>query len=100
MWVSLPSSGLDKRQATLQLCIRAEGEQNVKPAIVFRGKGNMRADEKAEYDEGVDGYFQSCEWMDSEINMHAVGSKNTCPRCWKVCRIESDFCRQFNIPAG
>ena len=40
-------SSLDKRQATLQLCIRAEGEQNVKPAIVFRGKGNVRADEKA-----------------------------------------------------
>lgn len=68
MWVSQPSSGLDKRQATLQLCIRAE-EQNVKPAIVFRGKGNVRADEKAEYDEGVDVYFQSCAWMDSEVNM-------------------------------
>jgi len=37
VWVSQPSSGLDKRQATLQLCIRAEGEQNVKPALVFRG---------------------------------------------------------------
>ena len=68
VWVSQPSGGLDKRQATLQLCIRAE-EQNVKPAIVFRGKGNVRADEKAEYDEGVDVYFQSCAWMDSEVNM-------------------------------
>ena len=38
MWVCQPSSGLVKRQSTLQLCIRAEGEQNVKPAIVFRGK--------------------------------------------------------------
>ena len=35
VWVSQPSSGLDKRQATLQLCIRAEGDQDVKPAIVF-----------------------------------------------------------------
>ena len=41
VWVSQPSTGLDKRQATLQLCIRAEGEQNVKPALVFRGKGNV-----------------------------------------------------------
>lgn len=39
VWVSQPSAGLDKRQATLQLCIRATGVQNVKPALVFRGKG-------------------------------------------------------------
>ena len=72
MWVSQPSSGLDKRQATLQLCIRAEGQQNVKPAIVFRGKGNVSIEEKAQYDEGVDIYFQSCAWMDSEMNMQWV----------------------------
>lgn len=73
VWVSQPSSGLDNRQATLQPCIRAEGEQNVKPVIVFRGKGNVRADEKAEYDEGVDVYyFQSCACMDSEVNMQWV----------------------------
>ena len=35
VWVSQPSSGLDKRQATLQLCILAEGDQDVRPAIVF-----------------------------------------------------------------
>ena len=45
--VSQPSSGLDKRQATLQLCIRAEGQQNVKPVIVFRGKGNVNAELKS-----------------------------------------------------
>ena len=72
MWVSQPSSGLDKRQATLQLCIRAEGQQSVKPAIVFRGKGNVSTEEKAQYDEGVDVYFQSCAWMDSEMNMQWV----------------------------
>ena len=46
-----PSSGLDNRQATQQLCIRAEGEQNVKPAIVFRGKGNLGSIEKEQYDK-------------------------------------------------
>ena len=51
VWISQPGSGLDKRQATLQLCIRAEGQQTVKPAIIFRGKGNI------------------CAWMDTEINM-------------------------------
>ena len=72
VWVSQPSSGLDKRQATLQLCIRAEGQQNVKPAIVFLGKGNVSAEEKVQYDDGVDIYFQNCAWMDSEINIQWV----------------------------
>ena len=61
--------GLDKRQATLQLCIRAGGEQNVKPAIIFRGKGNVSPAEKATYDKGVDVYFQKSAWMDSDLSM-------------------------------
>ena len=72
VWVSQPSTGLDKRQATLQLCIRAEGEQNVKPAIVFRGKGNITSAEKAQHDKGVDVYFQKCAWMDADLNMEWV----------------------------
>ena len=72
VWVSQPSTGLDKRQATLQLCIRAEGEQNVKPAIVFRGKGNITSEEKAQHDKGVDVYFQKCAWMDADLNMEWV----------------------------
>ena len=67
-----PSPGLDKKQATLQVCIRAEGEQNVKPAIVFRGKGNISNAEKAQYDKGVDVYFQRCAWMDTDLNMQWV----------------------------
>ena len=39
IWVSQPGSGLDKRQATLQLCIRAEGRQTVKPAMYFEVRG-------------------------------------------------------------
>ena len=72
VWVSQPSSGLDKRQATLQLCIRASGEQKVKPAIVFRGKGNVTREEKARYDKGVDVYFQKSAWMDADVNMQWV----------------------------
>ena len=72
MWVSEPSSSLDKRQAALQLCIRAKGQQNVKSAIVFRGKGNVSTEVKGQYDEEVDVYFQSCAWMDSEMNMEWV----------------------------
>lgn len=69
VWVSQPSSGLDKRLATLQLCIRAEGDQNIKPALVFRGKGNVTFLEKENYDERVDVYFQQNAWMDTAVNM-------------------------------
>ena len=67
--VSQPSSGLDKRQATLQLCIGADGEQNVKPALIFRGNGRVATEEKEKYDKRIDVYFQQNAWMDEEINM-------------------------------
>ena len=69
VWVSQPSSGLDKRQATLQHCIRAEGDQNVKPALLFRGKGNVSSVEKDNHDESVDVFFQQNAWMDEEVDM-------------------------------
>ena len=72
VWVSQPSSGLDKRQATLQLCIRAEGDQHVKPAVVFRGKGNVSSAEKTQYDQDVDVFFQTSAWMDSQLNQEWV----------------------------
>lgn len=39
---SQTSTGLDKRQATLQLCICATGDQNIKPAIVFSPRERLR----------------------------------------------------------
>ena len=71
--VSQPSTGLDKRQATLQLCIRAEGEQNIKPAIVFRAKGNVASAEKAEYNPGVDVYFHAM-WEQGWRSVRALAS--------------------------
>ena len=68
VWVSQPTSGLGKRQATLQLCIRASGKQSVKPAIVLRGKGNVAMDEKSQYDNRIDVYFQQNAWMDCKTN--------------------------------
>ena len=58
VWVSQPMSGLEKRQATLQLCIRGNGSQTVKPAIVFRGKGNVTLSELAKHYKRIDVYFQ------------------------------------------
>ena len=46
VWISQPGSGLDKRQCTLQICFRPEGQQP-KIAIIFRGKGKrISQDEK------------------------------------------------------
>lgn len=44
----------------------------MKPAIVFRGKGNVSSGEKAEYDKGIDVYFQQCAWMDNDLNMQRL----------------------------
>ena len=75
IWISQPQSGLEKRQATLQLCIRGEGEQTIKPAIIFRGKGNVSLQELSKHDKRVDVYFQKNAWMDHEINLE--WTKNT-----------------------
>ena len=59
VWIAQPGSGLDKSQFTLQLCIRPEGDQIVKPAIVFRGTGlRIGEAERQMYDDRVDIYFQ------------------------------------------
>ena len=98
VWVSQPSSGLDKRQATLQLCIRAEGDQDVKPAIVFRGKENVSSAEKTQFDQDVDVYFQPSAWMDSLLNQEWVKRTlipgiGTSPK-WKVIFADNDRFQQ------
>ena len=49
--------------------LRAEGEQTVKPAIIFRGKRNVSSEEQVKYDKDVDVYFQIDAWVDAEVNM-------------------------------
>ena len=47
-YIFQPGGDLDKRQATIQLCIRAAGGQIVRPAIIFRGMGmRLNAYERA-----------------------------------------------------
>jgi len=50
VWISAPR-GVDpkKRFATLQLCIRAEGEQIVRLALIFRGEGRRLSQEEREH---------------------------------------------------
>lgn len=64
--IAQPESGaLKKRQATLQICFRPKGEQP-KIAVIFRGKGNVKASEKQQWDKRVDVYFQENAWLDEE----------------------------------
>ena len=69
--VSQPSSGLDKRQATLELCIGAYGKQNMKPALIFRGKGHVATEKKEKYHKGLMCISRNAQ-MDEEINMQWV----------------------------
>ena len=68
VWVRQVGSGLDKRQCTLQLYIGAEGSQ-IPPAIIFRGAGNVKQEDKASYDQRVHVYFQKNAWMDGVVAM-------------------------------
>ena len=59
-----PGDGLDKRQATVHLTIRAEGEQIVKPVLVFRGFGVKIPDtELVQYPDNISVWWQPRAWM-------------------------------------
>lgn len=64
--VAQPGEGLDKRQATLHLTIRAEGRQIVKPVLVFRGYGvRIPAEEIVQYPDNIEVWWQPKAWVDS-----------------------------------
>ena len=68
VWVSGGSSGLDKRQCTVQLTIFADGGCRVKPLIIFRGKRlRIPLRERVQYDKRVTASFQSNAWCDENI---------------------------------
>jgi hypothetical protein len=72
VWIKGAGSGLEKRQCTLQLLIRAEGRQP-KPCLIFRGnpspKGHhlkLREEEAKHYDEDVRVMWQRKAWADTD----------------------------------
>ena len=63
--ISQPSSGLEKRQCTLQLYF-GPGKRLYRPAVIFRGtEKRINAIEKATWHPDVDVYWQGCAWADS-----------------------------------
>ena len=65
------SKRLDTRQASVHLCIRAEGDQCVRVAVVFRGMGvRLKAVELAVYESLkalIAVYFQLKAWICRQI---------------------------------
>ena len=56
--------GADKRQCSLNVCVRPESEQP-RIVVIFRGQGKRISQvEKHACDKDVDVYFQKCPWAD------------------------------------
>ena len=65
--MSQPGSGLEKRQCTLQICFRPEGQQP-RVGIIFRGLGKRFSDvEKSSWHPQVDVFSQQNAWADTEF---------------------------------
>ena len=59
------SSGLDKRQCSVQLTIFADGVPRVRPLVIFRGKGlRITREEQEAWDRIVQVAFQPKAWCD------------------------------------
>ena len=72
IWITQPGSGLDKRECTLQIVTRAEGEQP-RIAIIFRGQGKrISLDEKIAWHQDVDVYWQCNAWADTKVSLKWV----------------------------
>ena len=61
-------SGLEKRQATVQLTVFADGVDRVRSTVIFRDKRlRISAKEKQSYDRRVKVMYQEKVWCDQEI---------------------------------
>lgn len=68
VWCSNASSGLDKRQCTVQLTIFADGVWRVRPTIIFRGQGKrISPNKKRSWDSRVNAMFQPKAWCDENL---------------------------------
>ena len=68
VWVKSSSSGLDKRQCTVQLTVFADGCNKVKPLVIFKGKDErISFHEQLQYDKQVFVRFQPNAWCSDEV---------------------------------
>ena len=65
VWCVSGSSGLDKRQCSVQLTIFADGVPRVCPLVIFRGKGlRITRKEQEAWDRRVQVAFEPKAWCD------------------------------------
>lgn len=68
VWVRrLAAAGQEKRQATVIHTLFGDGQPRVPPLVVFRGKGNVTAAERAQHDHRVRVTFQPNAWVNTSI---------------------------------
>ena len=68
VWCSNSSSGLDKRQCTVQLTFFADGVSRTRPTIIFRDQGKrISTNKKRSWDGRVTVMFQPKTWCDKNV---------------------------------
>ena len=70
VWVKSLGSGLDKRQAMVQLTVHADGVPQTPSMVVFRGKGlRITSKERNLWDKRVVVKFQENAWVNEDISL-------------------------------
>lgn len=67
VWVKETRSGWDKRQASLVLCIFADGVNRIPPMILFHDQGAVYAKESPQYHPGVLVEFNETAYMNDNL---------------------------------
>ena len=85
VWIKEARSGWDRRQATLQLCVFADGKLRSRPLLIFHGAelgDSRRRTEEKEYHKEVDVLFNPTAWATSKTMLSWIRQN------YKMC---SDF---------
>ncbi|RPB06019.1 hypothetical protein L873DRAFT_15434 [Choiromyces venosus 120613-1] len=89
IWAKSTQNSWDKRQASLVLCVFADGVPRVPPMIIFRGKGTRLGREKEKYHAGVEVEFNEKAYMNDQlflqyIENHLVPTLGGCPSLFTI----------------
>lgn len=99
VWVKESRSGWDKRQASLVLCIFADGFNRIPPMIIFHGQGKRLGSEPEKYHPGVIVEFNDTAYM-TEILFIKYIEKYLLPALnGKPSLFAMDLCTSYKTPA-
>lgn len=99
VWVKETRSGWDKRQASLVLCVFADGINRLPPMIIFHGLGERLGDEWEKYHPGVIVEFNEKAYMNDVlflkyIQLHLIPVLEGRPSLFAI-----DLCTSHYTPA-